>query len=272
MNDCIITPRRDHGTRLRKARDMKLSIFLVLVLEASFIHSAEGWKRGLKRSEWFSCRGGSSSKPSNNYQGNYDGNLTPPDLPPDLLPLEGDDTQSAFQGQHQPQGPYSYQDDPLYGNSYEHTAPRDHQQQQVPPPLPPGYSDEQPSMGYGLPGMQDPPLFETNEESAMTESWGDAGNDSGMDLSSFNKEYILRGLAKLYKKKILPLELSSGFGHFNSPPLSPSDFVAPPMVLLIGQYRYGIGIWRSTKVSHIDIITQYFCSSAWVRPVSLNTC
>ncbi len=64
-----------------------------------------------------------------------------------------------------------------------------------------------------------------------------AGDDSGMDLSTFDKEYILKGLAKLYKKKILPLERDSNYGHFHSPPLSPADFVAPPQVLLLGQYR-----------------------------------
>jgi hypothetical protein len=61
---------------------------------------------------------------------------------------------------------------------------------------------------------------------------------SGMDLSSFDKEYILKGLARLYRKKILPLEIASRYGHFHSEPLSPADFVAPPMVLLLGQYRY----------------------------------
>ena len=67
---------------------------------------------------------------------------------------------------------------------------------------------------------------------------GDAvSDDSGMDLSTFDKEYILKGLAKLYKKKILPLERDSNYGHFHSPPLSPADFVAPPQVLLLGQYR-----------------------------------
>jgi GTPase SAR1 family protein len=60
-----------------------------------------------------------------------------------------------------------------------------------------------------------------------------------MDLSTFDKEYILKGLARLYRRKILPLELSSRYGHFHSPPLSPSDFAAPPMVLLLGQYSVG---------------------------------
>jgi GTPase SAR1 family protein len=60
-----------------------------------------------------------------------------------------------------------------------------------------------------------------------------------MDLSAFNKQYILKGLARLYRKKILPLELASRYGHFHSPPLSPSDFDAPPLILLLGQYSVG---------------------------------
>lgn len=74
-------------------------------------------------------------------------------------------------------------------------------------------------------------------DSAFGGESGDNLNDSGMDLSTFDKEYILKGLAKLYKKRILPLERDSNYGHFHSPPLSPADFVAPPQVLLLGQYR-----------------------------------
>lgn len=75
----------------------------------------------------------------------------------------------------------------------------------------------------------------------MLDFGDDTPNDSsGMDLSSFDKEYILKGLARLYRKKILPLELASKYGHFHSPPMSPADFVAPPMVLLLGQYRYAM--------------------------------
>lgn len=87
-------------------------------------------------------------------------------------------------------------------------------------------------------------MFEEGEpenmgiDSAFGGGDGDhTGDNTGMDLSTFDKEYILKGLAKLYKKKILPLELSSRYGHFHSPPLSPADFVAPPLVLLLGQYR-----------------------------------
>jgi hypothetical protein len=87
---------------------------------------------------------------------------------------------------------------------------------------------------------QDRSLFQDpdDDEPEALGPWADVtNNDSGADLSSFDKEYILKGLARLYRKKILPLELASRYGHFHSPPLSPSDFVAPPMVLLIGQYR-----------------------------------
>lgn len=63
--------------------------------------------------------------------------------------------------------------------------------------------------------------------------------ENPVDLSKFNKEYILKGLARLYRKKILPLELSSRFGTFHSPPLSPADFDAPPLVLLLGPYSVG---------------------------------
>lgn len=87
--------------------------------------------------------------------------------------------------------------------------------------------------------MDDASLFQEDGAGATLgmEGSGGGSDDSGMDLSSFDKEYILKGLARLYRKKILPVEISSRYGHFHSPPLSPADFVAPPMVLLLGQYR-----------------------------------
>ena len=60
-----------------------------------------------------------------------------------------------------------------------------------------------------------------------------------MDLSQFDKDVIFSALKRLYRKKIRPLELSSKYGHFHSPPLSPSDFDSKPMVLLLGQYSVG---------------------------------
>jgi N-terminal EH-domain containing protein len=62
-------------------------------------------------------------------------------------------------------------------------------------------------------------------------------NNNEPDLSNFDKDFIMKGLARLYKKKILPVELSSRYGHFHSPPMSPADFDAPPAVLLLGPFR-----------------------------------
>jgi len=70
--------------------------------------------------------------------------------------------------------------------------------------------------------------------SSMTSN---ADREHGIDWAAINKEYIMKGLARLYRKKILPLELSSRYGHFHSPPLSPADFDAPPSVLLLGPFR-----------------------------------
>jgi hypothetical protein len=59
------------------------------------------------------------------------------------------------------------------------------------------------------------------------------------ELSQLDKDFIFEGLKQLYKKKVLPIEINSKFSHFSSPPMSPSDFDAKPMVLIIGQYSVG---------------------------------
>ena len=123
------------------------------------------------------------------------------------------------------------------------------QQQHLPPPPPPspGQSDhagfyEKQHQSHTFQNHQPPVPNRLSEEAetqmAFAESTSNSPTDA-MDLSSFDKEYILHGLARLYRKKILPLELSSRYGHFHSPPLAPSDFDAPPMVMLLGQYSVG---------------------------------
>jgi EH domain-containing protein 1 len=59
------------------------------------------------------------------------------------------------------------------------------------------------------------------------------------DLSQVGKDLIFEGLKDLYRKKVLPLEIASKYGHFASPPMGPSDFDAKPMVLILGQYSVG---------------------------------
>uniref|UniRef100_A0A7S2VC54 Dynamin-type G domain-containing protein n=1 Tax=Entomoneis paludosa TaxID=265537 RepID=A0A7S2VC54_9STRA len=172
--------------------------------------------------------------------------LPPPDLPPDLPDLP----YGSAQEQQQPD-PYqgSYQTTPHQQHPHQQHQPvhpygvppqqlqQQHAQGHPPPPLPNGGIPNQP-FPQQQQGMQQPQPDEGSSWDDTTKN-SDSGGDRGMDLSGFDKEYILRGLARLYRKKILPLELSSRYGHFHSPPLSPSDFDAPPMILLLGQYSVG---------------------------------
>ena len=116
-----------------------------------------------------------------------------------------------------------------------------------PPPLPPQDSLPPPSLPmddtYNSPyGTSDDQQQQQQHYPEDQQEWdGETTSSSSneVDLSEFDKEFILKGLARLYRKKILPLELSSRYGHFHSPPLSPSDFDAPPMILLLGPFSVG---------------------------------
>lgn len=81
--------------------------------------------------------------------------------------------------------------------------------------------------------------YAPNQRSERNQSEMATVNSPESELESFDKDLIFNGLKRLYRKKILPLEISSKYGHFHSPPLSPSDFDAKPMVLLLGQYSVG---------------------------------
>jgi EH domain-containing protein 1 len=50
---------------------------------------------------------------------------------------------------------------------------------------------------------------------------------------------VIQGLKQLYKAHIRPVEELYNFGQFHSPSLEDSDFDAPPMVLMLGQYSVG---------------------------------
>ncbi|GAX13412.1 EH domain-containing protein 1 [Fistulifera solaris] len=137
----------------------------------------------------------------------------PPDLPPSFP-----DTPEL------PPPIYDEEDVPSYHNNNNNNMP--------PPPLPPQGD---------FPRDFQPPPPHRDEDWESRDDLSNTPQDSSnaMDLSNFDKEFILRGLARLYRKKILPLELASRYGHFHSPPLSPSDFDAPPLILLLGQYSVG---------------------------------
>lgn len=104
-----------------------------------------------------------------------------------------------------------------------------------PPPMP--LRDPPPMASRDEP-LDPPPLpFEDGDELPAFSS--EAPPRKGLDMTQFDKDLIFDGLKRMYRKKILPLELSSKYGHFHSPPLSPSYFEAKPMVLLVGQYSVG---------------------------------
>jgi len=159
------------------------------------------------------------------------------DEPPPLLPNTnnpyGNTPQQQQQQQPQQQQPYG-------------------QQQQQPPPLPqqftPPRRSPRPNNNNNNNIVQPP---QQQQQQQQQQKWVDhsdvsvsaasssAAASSVDDGSYFDKDYIFRGLKRMYRKKIMPLELASKYGHFYSPPLSPSDFEAKPMILLLGQYSVG---------------------------------
>jgi len=113
-----------------------------------------------------------------------------------------------------------------------------------PPPPMPGRNSQPPAMPSTPPTQQQyrPTQSSTSPSLKPSSSPSDqiaTGDTSNIDLSQFDKDVIFDGLKKMYKKKIRPLEISSKYGHFHSPPLGPSDFDAKPMVLLLGGYSVG---------------------------------
>ena len=212
---------------------------LLTIVGFDVISQSSGGLWGVRNSNRNILFRGGSLPPSNYEQGghdhhhnNYGGYGSTSHPPPELPGYDDEDPLLSQQGPPPPHHPLQHGSSPpppMYLNE--------------PPPLPPQYPGDVPGvMMPPPPGYHqgDPSFFlEPDDEPDMMVNLGvePTQDTSGMDLSTFDKEYILKGLARLYRKKILPLELSSRYGHFHSPPLSPSDFVAPPMVLLLGQYR-----------------------------------
>ena len=164
-----------------------------------------------------------------------------PELPPDdgygpppSLPDASEQEPPPF-----PDGPYG---------SDSHRGPPQNQRYQQPPPSrqsgPPQnqryQQQQQPPSRQSAPPRMPPPQKNPMHDAPDPSMIMDSSNPSEqLELDSFNKDLIFQGLKRMYRKKILPLEISSKYGHFHSPPLSPSDFDAKPMVLLLGQYSVG---------------------------------
>jgi len=163
-----------------------------------------------------------------------------PDLPPPSFP---GDNEPPFPGSASNGGG-------PYGSDYDRRGPpprpqqqqqQEHQQQQhvqqpvsrQPPPRMPRAQNTQ----YKQQQQQQHQQQQHQQQQPPESTAG--GSTPELELETFDKDLIFQGLKRMYRKKILPLEISSKYGHFHSPPLSPSDFDAKPMVLLLGQYSVG---------------------------------
>jgi EH domain-containing protein 1 len=154
------------------------------------------------------------------------------------------------QRQHEPpQQPY-FPPPPFSSNNHHYPI----QQHGLPPPELPGIMGD-PMQQHTYPRYASSPPQTYNDYGGTIED-DTAGSflgtattttataDSEVSLKlaqqAFDKDYIFEGLKRMYRKKIMPLEIASRYAHFSqSPPLSPSDFDARPMILLIGQYSVG---------------------------------
>ena len=165
-------------------------------------------------------------------------------LPPNGRYNEGPPPPQQQQQQQQQQ---SYVNGP-YGPSVNSESRGNYQYPLPPPPLPDQYIAPGPYSNNMDPNLyanieEDDLVPPSGVESMPVVPWDTTSSSRSStildEMAAFNKDYILKGLARLYQKKILPIELASKYGHFHSPPLSPSDFDAPPMILLLGQYSVG---------------------------------
>ncbi|KAF9354430.1 3-hydroxyisobutyryl-CoA hydrolase [Mortierella sp. AD094] len=85
------------------------------------------------------------------------------------------------------------------------------------------------------------------------------------NFAAFKDDYreVYRDLTQIYKHKIKPLETTYNFEGFHSAPLTDSDILAKPMVLLLGQYSTG----KTTFIKHL-IESDYPGSHIGVEPTT----
>ena len=140
--------------------------------------------------------------------------------------------QYPAQGKYPPEGSSST---PEYGAAVDHDASQQYmQQQQSVDPSTAAYDTDD------MPVASDQTVEGYNREYVQngSNSVGSLPIDES-DLTLIDKELIFEGLKKMYKRKVLPLEMASKYGHFASPPMGDCDFEAKPMVLILGQYSVG---------------------------------
>ena len=172
-----------------------------------------------------------------------DGNYPPPDNYYNEQDVS-DSREDYHRGQQQPFAR-------AYQKEHQQQQGQQQQQQDAPPPLPTwddthsnqmnnqNYMPQQTSQINAQQQMRAPPSMSGAPAPPAPAQSSSDGNIESSISEIVDKDLIFSGLKRLYRKKILPLELSSKYGLFQSPPMSPSDFEAKPMVLLLGQYSVG---------------------------------
>ena len=60
-------------------------------------------------------------------------------------------------------------------------------------------------------------------------------------------KYVIEGLKRLYKAKVLPVEKLYKFDLYHSPSMTDTEFESNPQVLMIGQYSTG----KTTFIEYI---------------------
>ena len=165
-------------------------------------------------------------EPSLPGQGGGGGGGVPP---PDLPPGPGDGYSDRMPPRLPPRGYHQQQ-------QQQQQQQFGAQPQRYGPPPPRSQMPGQ-AQGGGQPQSQS--QSQTQTQTQQPKDTTEATLEDLEALADFDKDMIFKGLKKMYRKKIMPLEISSRYGHFHSSPLSPSDFEAKPMVLLLGQYSVG---------------------------------
>ena len=185
---------------------------------------------------------------------NGDDDENEPDLPPNFY--NPNDNNNPNNNNNNPNPNLQQQNEqhppPQFDPRYQQQEQKQQQQQQMsPPPLPSQMQQQtepqqqqQQSNNRNVPNnnpnnSNNPGTQQSSSSSSSSSSSQSSQSSPIPDLSQFNKNIIYSGLKRMYRKKIMPLELSSRYGNFHSPPLSPSDFDARPMVLLVGGYSVG---------------------------------
>ncbi|KAF9170066.1 3-hydroxyisobutyryl-CoA hydrolase [Mortierella sp. AD011] len=104
-----------------------------------------------------------------------------------------------------------------------------------------------------------------NGAGSSTSSRGTGIRGSTRSFASIKDDYkeVYRDLTHIYKHKIKPLETTYNFEGFHSAPLTDSDILAKPMVLLLGQYSTG----KTTFIKHL-IESDYPGSHIGVEPTT----